>query len=61
MSRVIEFTGEEVDILTGQLSYRCDELDKYIKEKAAREQDFDDTYELKKKIMAIMEKLYRSY
>ena len=59
MNKVIEFTSEEIEILTGQLAYRCDELDKYIQEKAARGHNFDGTYELKKKIMIIMEKLYK--
>ena len=59
MNKMLELSNEEIEMLTLQISARCDELDKYIQEKAKRGQNFDGTYELKKNLLAIRDRLYR--
>ena len=61
MNKSLELTAEEAEILATQLACRCDQLDVYIREKAAKGGNFDDTYELKKKLQNIMERLYKLY
>lgn len=61
MNKILELTAEEAEMLTTQLACNCDRLDEYIKNRAAKGLDFDETYELKKKIKSIMERLYKLY
>lgn len=60
MEKRVSFTQEEIDIITMQLAFRCDQLDSTIQEKARRGQNFDGVYELKKQIQAILDKFYRA-
>lgn len=59
MSKMLELSNKEIEILTPQISARCDELDKYIQERAKRGQNFDGAYELKKSLTTIRDKLYK--
>lgn len=59
MAKMLELSSEEIEMLALQLSARCDELDKYIQEKAKNGQNFDSTYELKKSLLSIRDRLYK--
>lgn len=56
--KVLELSKEEVELLAYQLAARIDVLDEYIKEKVSLGLDFDGTYELKKKLKSIQNRLY---
>lgn len=61
MDKILKLTTEEAEILTTQLACQCDRLDETIKNRAAKGLDFDDTYELKKTLKSIMDRLYKLY